>query len=238
MDDFAVSGNDLKKMLQHARNQPVAFAFNAGKSEAEHYLGMDRKRPPDVIAKVAKKEGPSAKVAFGHASVDGTCLNLTCEAPLPNMARILKKYLNYNKISMSVQILDARGQVEDADLDEVQTDTPEPKETEAATVADADAPVADDGQDPKAIAAQLQSDKARMTALSGDALTLARRLVQAAVTVLKSRDIDQAATLAQQLTDVIDTTLAAPAPLDTSEDELLSLRKKLDALRQQVGTIS
>ena len=89
---------DLQPLLKLARKQPVAFAFNPGKSDNEHYLNMDRRKNPAILGKVAKTEGPGAKFSFGTVEVDGKLLNLTCEKALPAMAKKVKKYLKSQKI--------------------------------------------------------------------------------------------------------------------------------------------
>lgn len=113
---------DLQPLLKLARKQPVAFAFNPGKSDNEHYFNMDRRKNPAVLGKVAKTEGPGVKFSFGTVEIDGKLLNLTCEKTLPAMAKKVKKYLKSLKISLNVQVLDASGNVIDSDVEDLPDD--------------------------------------------------------------------------------------------------------------------
>lgn len=124
MAESRVEGPDLKKMVRLARKRPVSFGFNPAQSDADTYLAMHKKLAAPRLGKETKKEGETAKVAFGTASVDGKCLNLTCERTLPAMAKRMKRYLKYNKVTLNVQVMDAQGNVLESDIEEDLADDP------------------------------------------------------------------------------------------------------------------
>jgi hypothetical protein len=70
---------------------------------------LHRRKKPDMLGKMARKESDSSKVAFGTMTVDGKCLVLTCERLLPGMEKKLKKMLREQKVPMDVRLLDAEG---------------------------------------------------------------------------------------------------------------------------------
>ncbi|KAE9631761.1 hypothetical protein [Parasedimentitalea maritima] len=122
MSEFKIEGPELKKMIKLARKGPLPFAFNPGKNESEHYLAMHRKRSAEILGKAAKKEGMGAKVAFGMCVVEEKLMSLTCERAVPALARLLKKFLKANKVSLNVRVLDADGNVLDEDIEDLPTD--------------------------------------------------------------------------------------------------------------------
>ncbi len=154
LGEYAVSGPELKKMIKLARKQPMPFAFNPGKSEEEHYLGMHRKRSVQVLVQEAKSVGPGPKVAFGMAEVDRKLLRLTCERVLPMLAKRVKKYLKYNKVALNVEIMDADGNILESDIEEGLPDDPSLFEDEDAPSAEA-TKTSEQTQDAKALARKL-----------------------------------------------------------------------------------
>ncbi|WP_386628760.1 hypothetical protein [Sulfitobacter geojensis] len=118
MTKFAVTGPELKKMLAKAKQKPINFAYAAGKTPADDYLGMDRLKEAKMILKEARAETKS-KAASGSASVDGRDLKLRCETVIPNLARQIKRYLKLSKLSYNVIVMDIDGSVLETAMDEV-----------------------------------------------------------------------------------------------------------------------
>ncbi|WIY27712.1 hypothetical protein [Parasedimentitalea psychrophila] len=61
------------------RKKPLHFAFNPGKSAADHVLGLDKRKAPAIIGKAIKASGQGVKVSFGLFELDGKILMLTTE---------------------------------------------------------------------------------------------------------------------------------------------------------------
>lgn len=210
MSEYSVDGAELKRMVKLARKSPLPFAFNPGKSEAEHYFAMHRKRSASILGKDAKKEGPGAKVAFGSCTVENKVMKLTCERSVPAMARHLKRFLKANKVSLNVQILDAAGNVLEEDIEDLPDDpdlydaddaataqeASEPQATAAESAVGAAGEPAADAAAPALTAAgiveRLKAAQPRIAAApaaAGDKLNAAIRAIVAQV---KAQDLDSA----------------------------------------------
>ncbi len=221
MSDMKVEGADLKAMVKVSRKGPIGFAFNPGKSDSEHFLAMHRKRPGALLGKEAKKEGPGVKVAFGTCLTNGKDLELTCERTVPALAKVLKKYLKSQKVSLNVKVLDADGNVLDEDIDEGDA----PEEAAEAATPDADGPTGDTS----ALVARVKAAQAALARVPEEiAAKLKPALVQVAGS-LKAGDTGGAgdgldkieavlAKLAARVTTdgPADTDAAAPAPAPDS----------------------
>ncbi|MES2846856.1 MAG: hypothetical protein V4747_17695 [Pseudomonadota bacterium] len=118
MAEYKVDGAELKKMVKLARKGPIPFAFNPGSGEETAYLGMHRKKSPQMIAKEAKEEGEGSKHTFGTFLVDGNVARIQCERELSGVAKKLKKFLKANKVNLNVQVLDPDGNVLESDIEE------------------------------------------------------------------------------------------------------------------------
>ncbi len=238
MSDFAVAGSELKKLVKLARKQPVGFAFNPGKADSEHYLGMHRKRSGSQISKVAKKEGPGVKVGYGNCAVDGKCLNMTCAATVPAMAKKVKKYLKYNKVMLNVQILDLEGNILDSDIEDDLPDDPDLMDEDQTDPQPDQNDPDQNGPDPAPIHAQLTADQARLSQLQSQ--PKARETLDTAITaafaLLQSGDLAAAAKRANAITAKIDQLLAAPTGV--SSDDLRNLITRLTDLKAQIGQIA
>lgn len=122
MSEFAVEGLEIKKMVKVARKQPVPFALNPAKNDADTLLGMHRRKPAALLGKSIKKDGEGLKVAFGTCAVDGKIMTLTCERAVPMMAKKLKRYLKLQKVNLNVVVLDADGNLLEDDIEELPDD--------------------------------------------------------------------------------------------------------------------
>ncbi|KIN65584.1 hypothetical protein Z945_628 [Sulfitobacter noctilucae] len=125
MSEYQVEGPELKKLITLAKRKPLAFAFNPAKNDEDHYFGMDRKKPADLLGRDAKKNGEGSKVAFGMATVEGKQMTLTCEQVVPGIAKKLKRYLKTQKLTMNIEVLDANGAVVDSDITDIPDDPDE-----------------------------------------------------------------------------------------------------------------
>ena len=135
ISEFLISGQPLKAMTVLARKKPLNFAFNPGKSAAEHVLGLDKRKAPAVIGKAVKASGPGAKVSFGTFEVDAKTLILTTENGLPAMAKKVKAFLKLNKVKLNVVVQDPNGAVLDQDIEDLPDDDEQDASPDDAPVA-------------------------------------------------------------------------------------------------------
>lgn len=215
---------DLQPLLKLARKKPVAFAFNPGKSDNEHYLNMDRRKNPAVLGKIAKTEGPGAKFSFGTVEVDGKLLNLTCEKALPAMAKKVKKYLKSQKISLNVQVLDTSGNVLDSDVEDLPDD-------------DLD----DDGVqnvDLSVLSQRLSDLETRLGTVPSEPAAKFRPLLPKIEEYIQAGDADKAEAVLSKLEAAIAKLptgkTEAPTP---SSDGKTALVKRINALKGRIGLV-
>ncbi|GAA6199799.1 hypothetical protein [Aquicoccus sp. SU-CL01552] len=121
MADQKVEGEELKKLIKLGKKKPLSFAFCPGKKD-DHTMLIDRRKKPEVIAKIAKKEGGGSKVAFGTFEVKAKTMELTCEKVVPALAKVLKKYLKSQKVQLNILVMDANGEVLDSDIEDLPDD--------------------------------------------------------------------------------------------------------------------
>ncbi|MAY87785.1 MAG: hypothetical protein CML02_13845 [Pseudooceanicola sp.] len=134
-----LEGAELKKMVKLAKKKDMPFAFCPGKKKENHVVIVDRRKNPKILAKAAKAEGDSPKVAFGTMAVSGKILELTCERVVPQLAKTLKQYLRLNKITLNVRILDENGNELESDIEDL-PDDPEFDQDDGQDAGDDDAP--------------------------------------------------------------------------------------------------
>jgi len=122
MSEMALKGAELKKLLKVAKKREIAFAYAPGKKPEDDVFSLDRKKAPDVVSRLVRKESDGSKYAFGLASVNGKVISLMCERELPNMAKSLKKLFKAEKCPMNVVILDQSGNVLEEDIEDLPDD--------------------------------------------------------------------------------------------------------------------
>ncbi|MEX0280278.1 MAG: hypothetical protein AB3N13_03690 [Arenibacterium sp.] len=133
----------LKADISAARKRDMNFAVCMGKKPENTLLKIDRKREGSMLAKMARKEGETAKVAFGTLQADGNKLNFTCTEGAPTgLAKSMKRLMHSLGLSSyKVRLIDAEGGVLEEDgEDEVQEDSPAPDATQEAAPEAPDAP--------------------------------------------------------------------------------------------------
>ncbi|MEM6658906.1 MAG: hypothetical protein AAF625_12535 [Pseudomonadota bacterium] len=189
MAAYQVEGKELKKLVGFAKEKPVAFAFNPGAKEDEHYFGLDRKKPAKMIAKEAKEVGKGKKVAFGNMSVAGMEMRLTCERQIVGMAKKLKKWLKKQKVGLNVIIMDADGNIVESDIDE-DAAAAEPQGQETVDVA--------------AIMARLQVISDRIKALPKDARAQFAKPFKTVVAQARAGKVAASETGAEKLETALD----------------------------------
>ncbi len=133
---------ELQSLIQVARKRDVNFAVCMGKKPEGTIFYMHRKKDFGILARLAKKAGETAKLAFGTCSVKGKILKLGCEEDPPTaMARHMKLFLKENGMPFKVAILDRYGEEIESSGDEDEEEleatgaAPGPEEDENAAAA-------------------------------------------------------------------------------------------------------
>lgn len=122
--DFVVDGDELKGIVRLARRRAMPFAFCPKSDTDEPLFATHRKKPPEIIARVTRRDSGQSKVAFGTFVVQGRIMVLTCQRELPAIAKRLKRHLKMQKLPMNVRVLDMTGVELEADLEDF--DDPDP----------------------------------------------------------------------------------------------------------------
>lgn len=122
--DFVVDGDELKGIVRLARRRAMSFAFCPKSDTDEPLFATHRKKPPEIIARVTRRDSGQSKVAFGTFVVQGRLMVLTCQRELPAIAKRLKRHLKMQKLPMNVRVLDMTGVELEADLEDF--DDPDP----------------------------------------------------------------------------------------------------------------
>lgn len=248
MPDYFVQGPELKKLVKVARKQPLPFAFNPGKSDAEHVMAMHRKFPVGVLSKAARKDGPGKKVAAGMCEVKEKVLELTCESTVPALAKILKRYLKANKIRLNVRILDMDGNLIEEDIEDL-PDDPEFDEpvADAAPAPEPEPEPSAPGPDRTALIARV---KAAQTGIAGAPGPVAEKLtpaLRAVVGQINADDLDGADRALTQIEAVLAKLAArpaepapapaAPAPDTTASSEATDTAQAIRELAQMAQAL-
>ena len=102
--------DELKANLAVARKRELPFGLCIGKSPETTVLINHKTKDPETLGRQAKKDGETAKIAFGIMTVEGKNLNLSCAGDVPTgMARKTRELLKLVGVKMKVRILDAAG---------------------------------------------------------------------------------------------------------------------------------
>lgn len=228
MADLKVEGAELKKLVKLGKKRSLGFGFCPG-AKNEHTLLIDRRKSPAMLGKLARQEGSSPKVAFGTFEVKGRTMEMTCERTVPQMAKVLKKYLKTQKTLVNVVILDADGNTVDSDVEDLPADptmededndldvaaeaAPETTEAENAPADPAAEPTAEDAPagDPAALAARLKALQPAIASAEAATADKLKRVMAAAVGQIKSAALEQADQTITALENAI-AKLGAPAP--------------------------
>lgn len=118
ISEYVVHGDELKKILRLGRRRPMPFAFCPDSDGDVPLFATHRKKPPDLIARVTRRDSGQTKVAFGTFVVEGKVMVLTCERVVPEIARKLRKYMRLEKMPLHIRVLDTLGREIEADIED------------------------------------------------------------------------------------------------------------------------
>jgi hypothetical protein len=227
MKEFPTEGEELKKQLKLARKLPLNFGYNPGTTDDDdQFMALHKRKPPEVLGRIALHDGAGTKAAFGTLEVKGNIVMLTCEREIPQLAKRIKKLLRMNKMNLNVQVLDHSGNVIDAVIEEIEPlpesdddiENGEAVEAETARAPDTEAPPrpsepaigqgAETGPAASELAARLKTLRSGLQSAPAPAAAKLERAFAAAVGLVRSGDLDKAASMI----GMIETTLARIAP--------------------------
>ncbi|MDU9005940.1 hypothetical protein [Sedimentitalea todarodis] len=212
MADLKLEGAELKKMVKLGKKKALSFAFCPG-SKNEHTFLIDRRKGPEMLGKLARKEGTGKKVAFGTFEVKGRVMEMTCGRTVPQMAKTVKKYLKTQKTLVNVVILDADGNTLESDVEDLPADptmedtqadpaaaateeepaaTSEDQAGDSAPAEDAPADTEEAPVDAAALAARLKALQPAIAAAGGDVADKLKKVMTGAVAQIKSSAFEQA----------------------------------------------
>ncbi len=233
MAELKVEGGELKKLILLGKKKPLNFGFCPGNKDAEHTFAIHRKMKPKMLGEAARKEGVGKKLAYGTFTVKGKVLFLTCMREIPTMAKLVKKYLKTQKLTMNVVILDESGKELESDVEPLPED-PEWDQAEANSetdLEDDDAVQAQDDVDDSdetdtndaaaetaALAARLKAIQPDIAGLETDQAAKLKKAAAMAISQIKSGDLAKASATIGAVEGAI-TKLQATAPQATPEPQ-------------------
>jgi hypothetical protein len=118
ISDYVVHGDELKRIVRLGRRRPMPFAFCPDSGGDVPLFATHRKKPPELIARVTRRDSGQSKVAFGTFVVEGKVMVLTCERVVPEIARKLRRYMRLEKMPLHIRVLDMLGTEIDADIED------------------------------------------------------------------------------------------------------------------------
>ena len=124
ISEYVVHGDELKKIVRLGRRRPMPFAFCPDSDGDVPLFATHRKKPPEIIARVTRKDSGQTKVAFGTFVIQGKVMVLTCEKVVPEIARKLKKHMRAEKLPLNIRVLDQLGHEIESDVDDDSGDDP------------------------------------------------------------------------------------------------------------------
>lgn len=211
-DDLAAEAGDLTALIKAARKKPYFFA--SMQSEEGVVLIGHRRKPPEILARLARAEGASAKGGWGQMSVEGKVLVLTCLKDAPkSLARRTKMHLKAHGLKMAVKLVMPSGEEmvgEDDDAPEAAGETAGPTP---------DAPSNTPPTDPRALTLEFRATAAAL--LQGPAANdpkLAQKvsgMTKLFVTTIGEQNLEKAGkllTFLQNLAPLPTSAMAATTP--------------------------
>lgn len=254
MADYEATGEELHTLVRLGKKRPMPFAFcpSAG-GDSESLFATHRKKPPEMIAKAARKASGQTKVCFGTFTVEAKLMTLVLVKELPSIAKKLKKHLRNERLPMNVKIVDVMGNELEAEIEDLPDDNIldgddddfDDDITETAEEANPDDTAAEpdeDLPDPKDLARQLKALQPGIMALQGDAGDKLRTALGGAVGLLKAGDLVRAESTINAIGRAYDrqSKVAAPPPPPPPPPPnaaALAAAQRLRKLQGQVGLL-
>ncbi|RUS59676.1 hypothetical protein EGN72_13340 [Pseudorhodobacter sp. E13] len=251
MADFEATGEELHQLVRLGKKRPMPFAFcpSAG-GDSESLFATHRKKPPEMIAKSARKASGQTKVCFGTFTVEAKLMTLVLIKELPSIAKKLKKHLRHERLPLNVKVVDVMGNELETDIEDLpddpilDADEEEIDDTDAPEEASADTTQPDpddDLPDPKDLARQLKALQPGIMALQGDAGDKLRAALGGAVGLLKAGDLVRAESTINAIGRAYDrqakAAAAPPPPPPPPNADALAAAQRLKKLHGQTGLL-
>lgn len=243
-----VAGDELKKLLKLGKKRPMPFAFCPSGGDDDNILIIHRKRKPEMLGKIARKEGEGTKIAFGTFTVKGKELTATCERQLAGLAKRLKRHLKAEKMPLNIVILDASGEVLESDIEELPDDDlldgADDLDENEDDDADQDAGADEDEENDellnaKDLAGRLKAIKPDVDALQGDFGVKLAKLMGASAGAIKSGNLDVADKSIAAIEAALERMQGATAPdAPAAPDEaMLALVQRINKAKSAAGDL-
>ena len=102
---------ELSTLIAAARKKPINYGLCIGKKPDSTILYLHRKKSPEILMRLAKKAGDTAKVAMGTVSVSGKKMIFSVMGDAPSgMDKRVKLFLTANKTPFVVEVLEESGE--------------------------------------------------------------------------------------------------------------------------------
>ena len=130
-DDVAAQKGDIKRLIAAARKKPYFVAALVGGEGI--VLKAHRRKPPQKLVIMARKEGATTRGAWGSMRVAGKTLTITCEErPPKSLAKKIKQLLMSHKQALKVVCCLASGEIVDSADDEEMEGSASEQDTDMA----------------------------------------------------------------------------------------------------------
>ena len=223
MSEYETTGSDIAKLVRKSARSTIHFAFSPGIDAKDSWLALNKRKNASHLHKVARREGPSQKVASGKMALDGREVVLTCQTEIPALARRFKYFLQENGMSFKVRVLDRNGVLIDTDLEKATTDE---EEDEDIVEVDAEDDDDDDGVETDEIERDEDAEEAEEDDVETARLRQQYRSLAPLIARLGEGGDEEAAQAIGQLGDLFEK-LADGGDADRAAKALTVLKRKL-----------
>lgn len=252
MADFEATGDELHTLVRLGKKRPMPFAFCPSRGgDDESLFASHRKKPPEMIAKAARKASGQTKVCYGTFTVEAKLMTLVLVKELPSIAKKLKKHLRNERLPMNVKIVDVMGNELEADIEDLPEDDVFEGGDDEDDANDAVEDVAEeetlqdepdeDLPDPKVLARQLKDLQPGIMALQGDAGEKLSAALAGTVGLLKAGDLARAESTINAIARAYERQSkpeqAAPPPPPPPNPEAMAAAQRLTKLRGHIGLL-
>jgi hypothetical protein len=102
---------EIRAMVAVAKRGPVNIGICLGKSPEGTIIKMDRRRNPDMLAKLAKADGETNRTIAGQIEISGTDATITCEkAPPSSFAKLIRSaFKDIAQVTLKVSFAEGAG---------------------------------------------------------------------------------------------------------------------------------
>lgn len=182
-----IKPEELKKLVLMGKKRPMNMAYNPGPKD-DDLLIIHKLKAPEVLGRIAKKEGEGPKVAFGTFEIVGKKLVMEATQVVPGLAKKLRKLLKRMDFSFKIEVHDMQGDLVDEAADE-DTENPAPVQTGPVTKPN---PLADADKDTTAQQKKLTERLRQLQTMSTSQGGALQKAAAAIVALIKAGSLDKA----------------------------------------------